>query len=64
MGGVQWVVQRVEAMDGDEIYLTLGVIGVNRVHLSKEVLRVRHVGDAAKQSVCILILEDPGFLVT
>jgi hypothetical protein len=51
LGGVQWVVQRVEAMDGNDIYLSLGVIGVDRVDLSKEAFRVRHVGDGAKRYV-------------
>ncbi len=47
LGGVLWVVPRVEAMDGNDIDLSLGVIAADRVQLSKEAFRVRHVGDVA-----------------
>ncbi len=48
LDGVRWVVQRVEAMNGNDIDLRLDGIAVDRVNLSKEAFRVRHVSDVAK----------------
>jgi hypothetical protein len=51
LGGVQWVVQRVKAMEGNDIYHSHVVLCVYWVDLSEEAFRVRHVSDVAERFV-------------